>query len=62
MVFRQLYETESFTYTYLLGDSLSHEAILIDPVRETIDRDLRLLSELGLKLKFILDTHIHADH
>jgi len=62
LIFRQLYECESCTYTYLLGDSKSREAILIDPVRETVERDLKLLGELGLKLKFILDTHIHADH
>jgi sulfur dioxygenase len=61
-LFRQLFEAESSTYTYLLGDSVSKEAVIIDPVAETIDRDLQLVRELGLKLKFALDTHIHADH
>lgn len=62
IIFHQLFEKESSTYTYLLGDPHSKEAILIDPVIETVERDLKLLSELDLKLKYILDTHVHADH
>ncbi|NUM59729.1 MAG: MBL fold metallo-hydrolase [Bdellovibrionaceae bacterium] len=62
MIFHQLFEAESSTYTYLLADKESKEAIMIDPVLETVDRDLKLLTELGLKLKYILDTHVHADH
>lgn len=62
MMFHQLFEQESSTYTYLLADEVSHEAVLIDPVYEMVDRDLKLVSELGLKLKFVLDTHVHADH
>lgn len=62
LVFQQLYEQESSTYTYLLADSESKEAVLIDSVVETVDRDLKLINELGLKLKYVLDTHIHADH
>lgn len=62
MIFRQLFEPISSTYTYLIADSKTREALLIDPVRETIERDLQFVQELGLKLKSILETHIHADH
>jgi len=61
-IFYQLFEHESSTYTYLIGDRQTREAILIDPVIETIERDLKLLEEEGLKLCYTLDTHIHADH
>ena len=62
MIFRQLFHQETCTYTYLLADELSREAVLIDPVIESVERDLRLLDELGLKLVYSLDTHVHADH
>ena len=62
MIFRQLYDAPSSTYTYLLADEYSHEAILIDPVFEQAQRDLALLHELGLHLKLVVDTHAHADH
>ncbi|MBA2404975.1 MAG: MBL fold metallo-hydrolase [Bdellovibrionales bacterium] len=62
MIFHQLFEKESSTYTYLIGDAVSGEAVLIDPVSSMLDRDLKLIQELGLKLTFILDTHVHADH
>ena len=62
MLFRQLFDPETSTYTYLLGDGETGEALLIDPVLEQIDRDETLLSELGLVLKFSLETHVHADH
>ncbi|MDM4767167.1 MBL fold metallo-hydrolase [Pelomonas sp. SE-A7] len=62
MIFRQLFDTASSTYTYLLGDSASGEALLIDPVFEHERRDLALLNELGLSLVATLDTHVHADH
>jgi sulfur dioxygenase len=62
MIFRQLPEPISSTYTYLLGCADSRLAILIDPVVNSIDRDLQALQELGLQLAFTLDTHIHADH
>ena len=62
MIFRQLFEPESSTYTYLLGCPASRAAILIDPVLETVDRDLALLGELGLTLAWSVETHIHADH
>lgn len=61
-IFHQLFEPESSTYTYLIADAESREAAIIDPVRETVERDLKLIEELDLKLRFILDTHIHADH
>ncbi len=62
LIFQQLFESKSSTYTYLLADSDSKEAILIDSVLETVDRDLQLIQELGLQLKYVLDTHVHADH
>lgn len=62
MIFRQLYEPLSSTYTYLLGDPESGQAILIDPVIATMDRDLAEVYRLGLKLAYTVDTHIHADH
>jgi len=62
MIFRQLFDHESSTYTYLVGDEKSKEAVLIDPVREHIGRDSKLVEELGLKLIYALETHIHADH
>jgi sulfur dioxygenase len=61
-IFRQLFDQESSTYTYLLGDSEQGEALLIDPVFEQARRDIALLNELGLTLKTVLDTHCHADH
>lgn len=62
MIFRQLYEPVSSTYTYLLGCEETGLAMLIDPVVNAIERDLIELSELGLQLAYTLDTHIHADH
>lgn len=62
VVFYQLFEPITSTYTYLIGDADSGECALIDTVIETVDRDLKLVRELGLKLKYVLDTHIHADH
>ncbi|MCA9581839.1 MAG: MBL fold metallo-hydrolase [Myxococcales bacterium] len=62
MLFRQLFDSESSTYTYLLADEASGEAVLIDPVWEQIDRDMKLLEELGLRLVYTLETHVHADH
>lgn len=61
-LFHQLFESESSTYTYLIADTKTAEAALIDPVIETMERDLKLISELKLKLKYVLDTHVHADH
>ena len=62
MLFRQLYDSESSTYTYLLADLTLKEAILVDPVLEQVKRDWQLLKELDLSLRYCLETHIHADH
>jgi len=62
MIFRQLFEPDSSTYTYLLSCTDTGETALIDPVLDTVDRDLQTLEALGLKLTYSLDTHIHADH
>src|SRR5258708_35834642 len=62
LVFRQLFDPTSSTYTYLLGCSTSGEAVLIDPVFEQARRDAALIAELGLKLQWTLETHVHADH
>ncbi|XP_043702693.1 persulfide dioxygenase ETHE1 homolog, mitochondrial isoform X3 [Telopea speciosissima] len=64
LLFRQLFEKESSTFTYLLADVAHPEkpALLIDPVDKTVDRDLTLVKELGLKLIYAMNTHVHADH
>lgn len=62
LVFRQLFDPQSSTYTYLLADPGSREAVLIDPVFEQARRDQALIGELGLKLLWTLETHVHADH
>lgn len=62
MIFRQLFEPESSTYTYLLSCPDTGVTALIDPVIETVDRDLQVLQELGLRPDFAIETHIHADH
>jgi glyoxylase-like metal-dependent hydrolase (beta-lactamase superfamily II) len=62
MIFRQLYDHESSTYTYLLAERAGGEALLIDPVLANTDRYVRLIDELELKLVLAVDTHIHADH
>lgn len=62
LIFRQLFDQQSSTYTYLLADSATREAILIDPVFEQVRRDTALIEELGLRLLYTIDTHVHADH
>ncbi|MGE5320037.1 MAG: MBL fold metallo-hydrolase [Hyphomicrobiaceae bacterium] len=62
MIFRQLFEPISSTYTYLVGCEETGEALLIDPVLPAWERDLATLKALGLRLAFTLETHIHADH
>ncbi|WP_438969801.1 MBL fold metallo-hydrolase [Methylophaga sp.] len=62
MIFRQLLDKESSTYTYLFADEKTREAVLIDPVLDQITLYLQLLEELGLTLKVAMDTHTHADH
>ncbi|QNA88711.1 MBL fold metallo-hydrolase [Massilia sp. Dwa41.01b] len=62
MIFRQLFEPLSSTYTYLIGCQETGQAVLIDPVIVTIDRDLEEVRRLGLTLAYSVDTHVHADH
>ncbi|MEX2259723.1 MAG: MBL fold metallo-hydrolase [Woeseia sp.] len=62
MIFRQMFEPVSSTYTYLLGCQQTGEAVLIDPVMPVWQRDLQAVNELGLRLVMTIDTHIHADH
>ena len=62
MLFRQLYEPESSTYTYLIGCEETGECVLIDPVLEAAERDLTVVQELDLRLAMTIETHIHADH
>ena len=62
MIFRQLFDPASSTYTYLLASRVGGEALLLDPVLEKTDRYLKLLEELNLKLVKVVDTHVHADH
>ena len=62
LIFRQLFDPQSSTYSYLLGDPDSREAVLIDPVYEQSHRDAALVRELGLTLLATLETHVHADH
>jgi glyoxylase-like metal-dependent hydrolase (beta-lactamase superfamily II)/rhodanese-related sulfurtransferase len=62
LIFRQLLDPRSSTYTYLLADPATKEAVIIDPVFEQARRDAALVSELGLDLLYTLDTHVHADH
>jgi sulfur dioxygenase len=62
MMFRQLFDSSSSTYTYLLADSATHEAVLIDPVLEHVEDYVKLLAQYGLSLTHTLETHVHADH
>ncbi len=62
MIFRQLFDTTSSTYTYLIASRKGGEALIIDPVLERVDRYIKLLEELQLRLIKAVDTHIHADH
>ncbi|MDX1375726.1 MAG: MBL fold metallo-hydrolase [Burkholderiales bacterium] len=62
MIFRQLFDPQSSTYSYLLADEASREAVLIDPVFEQLRRDAALIRELDLRLGWTLETHVHADH
>lgn len=62
MLFRPLFDYETYTYTYLIADLSSKTAALVDSVLEQTDRDLQLIKELGLTLRYALETHIHADH
>lgn len=62
MVFKQLFDEQTWTYTYLVADPISRQAAFIDPVNTHIDRYMILLEEMGLTLKYSLETHVHADH
>jgi len=62
MIFRQLFDKESSTYTYLVADEGARVAALVDPVIENVARDRKLVEELGCRLVAVLDTHVHADH
>ncbi|KFI22825.1 MBL fold metallo-hydrolase [Nitrosococcus oceani] len=62
MLFKQLFEPVSFTYSYLLACPETGQCALIDPVIDTAERDLEILQKLGLKLTYTIDTHVHADH
>lgn len=62
MIFRQLFEPQSCTYTYVIGCPETRQAVLIDPVLETVDRDFEVLRDLGLTLEATVETHVHADH
>jgi sulfur dioxygenase len=62
MLIRQLFDAETCTFTYLLADETSREAVLIDSVIEQSERDTRLIRDLDLTLKYLIETHVHADH
>lgn len=62
MLVRQLFDHDSSTFTYLVWDGETKKAVLIDPVLEHTERDLKLIEELGLDLEYVADTHVHADH
>ena len=62
MIFKQLFDTKSSTYTYFIASAKGREAMIIDPVIENVGEYIKLLKELDLKLVKVIDTHIHADH
>ena len=62
MIFRQVFDNKSSTYTYLIASAKGREAVIIDPVIENVESYIKLLKELDLKLVKVIDTHIHADH
>jgi glyoxylase-like metal-dependent hydrolase (beta-lactamase superfamily II) len=62
MIFKQVFDTKTSTYTYLIASAKGREAVIIDPVLENVDEYIQLLKELDLKLVKVIDTHIHADH
>lgn len=62
VLFRQLFDEKSWTYSYLLADLNTKEALLIDPVLEQAERDAKLIKELDLRLVYAVNTHVHADH
>ena len=62
MIFKQIFDQKSSTYTYLIASFKGREALIIDPVIENVKEYIKILKELDLKLVKVIDTHIHADH
>jgi len=62
MIFKQVFDTKTSTYTYLIASAKGREAVIIDPVLENVENYINILKELDLKLVKVIDTHIHADH
>ena len=62
MIFEQLFDNKSSTYTYIISSGKGREALIIDPVIESTDKYIKVLKNLDLKLVKVIDTHIHADH
>ena len=62
LVFRQLFDKDTGTFTYFLFDSETMEGLIIDPVKEQFDRSLQFIVNLGIELKNVIDTHVHANH
>ena len=62
MIFKQVFDNKSSTYTYLIASAKGREAVIIDPVIENVESYIKLLQQLDLKLVKVIDTHIHADH
>ena len=62
MIFKQVFDTKSSTYTYIIASAKGREAVIIDPVIENVESYINILNELNLKLVKVIDTHIHADH
>jgi glyoxylase-like metal-dependent hydrolase (beta-lactamase superfamily II) len=62
MIFKQLFDTKSSTYTYIISSGQGREALIIDPVIENVTEYINVLKELNLQLVKVIDTHIHADH
>ncbi|MDA9629864.1 MBL fold metallo-hydrolase, partial [Candidatus Pelagibacter sp.] len=62
MIFKQVFDTKSSTFTYLIASAKGREAVIIDPVLENVEDYINILKKLDLKLVKVIDTHIHADH
>ena len=62
MIFKQVFDTKSSTYTYIIASAEGREALIIDPVLENVEDYIKILNQLNLKLVIVIDTHIHADH
>ena len=62
MIFKQVFDTKSSTYTYLIASAKGRDAVIIDPVLENVEDYISVLKQLDLKLVKVIDTHIHADH